>query len=155
MWETLLEADLAASPLSKALLTLRGFGRRARRAPANSLPIRIERFGFTRLDEKPGHEIAFGLAGRFWRPNGDLRRIADRDAFLRFAEDGCVKAAWNLEIAAEREGECDLATETRIQCFGASARRKFRAYWFLVRPFSGVLRRSLLRGVQERAEARS
>lgn len=94
----------------------------------------------------------FGLAGRFWRPDGDLRRIVDRAAFEAFAEDGCVKAAWNLAIASERAGGCELTTETRIQSFGAAARRRFRLYWFFVRPFSGALRRSLLRGVKRQAE---
>jgi hypothetical protein len=92
----------------------------------------------------------FGLAGRFWRPDGDLRRIADRDAFLAFSEDGCVKAAWNLAIGDAPEAGCDLTTETRIQYFGASARRKFRVYWILIRPFSGALRRSLLRTIRRR-----
>jgi len=100
----------------------------------------------------PGRELVFGLAGRFWRPNGDLRRIADRDAFLAFSEDGCVKAAWNLRIGTADARGCELTTETLIQCFGATARRSFRLYWSIIRPFSGALRRSLLRGVKRRAE---
>jgi hypothetical protein len=152
VWHALLEADLAASPLSKLLLALRGYGRRARRATATSLPVRIERFGFARLDEDPGRELVFGLAGRFWRPDGDLRRIAGRDAFLAFSEEGSVKAAWNLAIADAAGSGCELTTETRVRYFGASARRRFRIYWFLIRPFSGALRRSLLRDVRRRAE---
>lgn len=134
------------------LLALRGYGWRARREPAGSLPVRIERFGFTPLDEDPGRELVFGLAGRFWRPNGGLRRIADRRAFLAFSEEGCVKAAWNLALSASDGGECELTTETRIRCFGPAARRSFRLYWFFIRPFSGMLRTSLLRDVKRRAE---
>jgi hypothetical protein len=114
--------------------------------------VRIERFGFTRLDEEPGREIAFGLAGRFWRPNGDLRRIPNRAAFEAFAEEGCVKAAWNLAVLDEHDGGCTVATETRIVCLGSSARRRFGIYWFFIRPFSGAIRRSLLRAVKRRAE---
>jgi hypothetical protein len=117
-----------------------------------SLPARIERFGFTRLGEDPGRELVFGLAGRFWRPNGDLRRIPDRDAFLAFAEEGCVKAAWNLRVEGGDDGRCEISTETRARYLGASARRRFRAYWFLIRPFSGMLRTSLLREVKRRTE---
>ena len=47
---------------------------------------------------------------------------------------------------------CVLSTETRIQYFGAAARRKFRLYWTLVGPFSGLIRRALLRGVRQQAE---
>ena len=123
------------------------------RTSPGTFPEKLERFGFTRLDEDPGRELVFGIAGRFWRPDGDLRRIADRQAFLDFAEDGCLKAAWNLRVGATDGGSCDLSTETRIRYFGSAARRKFRLYWTLVGPFSGVIRRALLRGVKARAEA--
>jgi hypothetical protein len=115
--------------------------------------VRLERFGFTPLREVPGRELVFGLAGRFWRPDGDLRRIPDERAFQAFAEEGCVKAAWNLALDEVSADSCEVWTETRIVCFGASARRKFRMYWTLVGPFSGTLRRDLLRGVASRAEA--
>jgi hypothetical protein len=141
--------------VSKALLALRGYGGRALRPRAGTFPEKLERFGFTKLDEDPGRELVFGIAGKFWRPDGGLRRIADRAAFLDFAEDGCVKAAWNLRIGAIDGEACDLSTETRIQYFGRAARRKFRIYWTLVGPFSGALRRALLSGVQRRAEAGS
>jgi hypothetical protein len=119
-----------------------------------TLPERLQRFGFTRLHEVPGRELVFGLAGRFWRWNGDLRPIPDRAAFDAFAEEGCVKAAWNLTIgeASADGGGCEVSTETRIAYFGEAARRKFRLYWSLVRPFSGVLRTGLLRSVKQGAE---
>jgi hypothetical protein len=82
-----------------------------------------------------------------------LRPIADRSAFLAFAEDGCVKAAWNMRIDQTNPETCTLSTETRIANFGSAARRKFRLYWMLVGPFSGLIRRVLLRGVRHRAEA--
>ncbi len=148
----MLAADLAASPWSRLLLALRGYGRRASRAKAETLPVRLERFGFTPLRETPGRELVFGLAGRFWRPDGDLRRIPDEPAFQAFAEEGCVKVAWNLALDEAHANSCEVSTETRIVYFGASARRKFRAYWFFVGPFSGMLRRALLRSIARAAE---
>jgi hypothetical protein len=109
------------------------------------------RFGFTKIAEDPGREIAFGLAGRFWRPSGGLRHLADAAAFERFAEDGCVKAAWNLRVERAGEDASEFETETRIQYFGAAARRKFRVYWTLVGPLSGLLRRALLSQVDQLA----
>jgi hypothetical protein len=147
----LLEQDLGASPVTRVLLFLRGYGRRAFAARARTLPERLERFGFTRLTEAAGQELVFGLAGRFWRWNGDLRAIPDRAAFLAFAEPGCVKAAWNLAVSGDGSDHCVLSTETRIECFGAAARRRFRLYWSLIAPFSGVIRRTLLRRVARRA----
>ena len=158
VWEALLAADLGDSAVSRALLALRGYGRRASPTGAGTLPERLERFGFTRLDERSGRELVFGIAGKFWRCDGALRRIPSREAFQAFSEDGCVKAAWNLAIGEAEEAaggvSCDLSTETRIEYFGAAARRKFRAYWTFVGPFSGLLRRVLLDGIRRRAEGR-
>ena len=81
-----------------------------------------------------------------------MRPIANREIFLAFAEDGCVKAAWNLRVEAPENGSSRLSTETRTACFGAVARRRFRLYWTFVGPFSGLIRRALLRGVKMRAE---
>ncbi|MEP6995441.1 MAG: hypothetical protein ABI968_13025 [Acidobacteriota bacterium] len=131
---------------------MRGYGHRAVRGGAGTFPERLQRFGFTKLEEIPETELVFGLAGKFWRPDGGLRRIQNREAFDGFAEDGCVKAAWNLRVAAADGGACELSTETRIAYFGAGARRKFRLYWTLVGPFSGALRKTLLRGVKRGAE---
>lgn len=152
VWEALLTADMGSSPWSKALLAMRGYRLRAFGARGGTFPERLERFGFTRLEEIPGRELVFGIAGRFWRPDGALVRIADREAFLVFAEDGRVKAAWNVRVEDADAGHCELSTETRIQYFGAAARRRFRLYWAVVGPFSGILRRSLLRGIRRRAE---
>lgn len=151
VWQALLAHEFASSPVTNALLFLRGYGRRALGVSAGTFPERIVRFGFTKLEEVPEREVVFGIAGRFWRHDGDLRRLADRDAFLAFAEDGCVKAAWNLRVDPADGGTSVLSTETRIAYFGPDARRKFRRYWTLVGPFSGLIRRSLLRGVRRRA----
>jgi len=134
------------------LLALRGYGTRARPRGAADFPERLERFGFTKLREETGHELVFGLAGKFWKAAGGLRRIADEAAFDAFAEDGCVKAAWNLRVGETDGAATTVSTETRILYFGEAARRKFRAYWALVRPFSGLTRRALLRDIARRAE---
>lgn len=111
------------------------------------------RFGFTELEEDPGRELVFGIAGKFWRYDGGLRPLADRAAFLAFAEEGCVKAAWNLRVEESGSGVFELSTETRIEYLGPAARRKFRLYWAFIGPFSGAIRISLLRGIRRRAES--
>jgi hypothetical protein len=155
VWQALLEQDLGSSPLTKALLFLRGYGGRAFRKSTGTFPERVVRFGFTKLEEVPGEELVFGIAGRFWCWNGDLRPLAGRDAFLAFSEDGCVKGAWNLRVYPADGGTSVLSTETRVACYGSDARRKFRRYWTVVGPFSGLIRRALLRRVRSRAECSS
>jgi hypothetical protein len=152
VWQALLEQDLGSSPATKILLFLRGYGGRAFRRTTGTLPEKLAGFGFTKLDEIPEREIVFGIAGKFWRPDGAVRPLPDREAFLAFAEGGCVKAAWNLRVEQMSPETSMLSTETRIQYFGPAAHRAFRLYWTFVGPFSGLIRRALLRGVRIRAE---
>jgi hypothetical protein len=46
-----------------------------------------------------------------------------------------------------------LSTETRIKCFGRAALWKFRSYWSLVGPFSGLIRKAILKQVKTEAES--
>jgi hypothetical protein len=58
-----------------------------------------------------------------------------------------------MDLRAVPEGEgARLETETRICLTDASARRRFGAYWLVIRPFSGLIRRSWLRAAKKRAE---
>ena len=47
-----------------------------------------------------------------------------------------------------------ILPETRVTCYGDSARRKFLLYWRVVELFSGLIRWSLLRGVVAQRERR-
>jgi hypothetical protein len=167
VFEALSRYDLGSSLVTRALLRLRGYGWRRRRAAegqAASLSERLVRFGFTLLAETPGEELVFGLAGRFWRPDGGLRPVPAAE-FESFTEPGFAKAAWNLRVgnllgsglhlphagSGLHLPHCELSTETRVLCFGEATRRKFLVYWRLIEPFSGAIRWSLLRGVRRRA----
>jgi hypothetical protein len=47
-----------------------------------------------------------------------------------------------------------LATETRVLCLDDSSRRKFKLYWTLIAPFSGLIRNEALRVVKRAAETK-
>ena len=47
----------------------------------------------------------------------------------------------------------ELTTETRVFLTDARARRSFGAYWLVIRPFSGLIRREWLAGIVRRADA--
>lgn len=154
VFEEILRYDFRRSLSTQVLMALRGYAGRSRRGRVESggtLPESLARFGFTPLGQDHGRELVFGLVGRFWRPKGDLRTVPAAD-FSGFREPGFAKAAWNLLLEDEAPGVTRLSTETRVQCFGDVARRRFRLYWRIVEPFSGVIRWSLLRGVRRAAE---
>lgn len=153
-WDALLAADLRDPAIVRVLLFLRGYGRRARRPESDvSLADRLAHVGFVKLGERAGRELVFGIVGRFWMPSGELRRVSAAE-FQRFEQDGFAKAAWNFWIEPRGDSECLLTTETRILCIGEPARHRFRVYWFLIRPFSGWIRKAMLRSIGRRALAR-
>ena len=88
------------------------------------------------------------LIGRPWSPRGGTRPDTD---FASFAEPGYAKMALDLRATAEGGGAL-LETETRVFLTDASARRRFAAYWLVIRPFSGLTRRLWLRAAKRRAE---
>ncbi|HZW52598.1 MAG TPA: hypothetical protein VFF00_01125, partial [Candidatus Elarobacter sp.] len=128
-----------------ALLRLRGLG-------ASRRPLTADiRSRFTVLKDDPGREVVFGIVGQFWRLRGNLCDV-DAARFASFEEAGSAKSAWNF-VFTEEAGGARVSTETRVRCFGAASRVKFRAYWTLIRPFSGLIRMELLRLIKRRAEA--
>ncbi len=127
-----------------------GHGRGWARTPSSAAGLVgwTERFGFSLLGESPGQEIVFGLVGQFWRPGGGLAAApGDVDAFAAFAAPGYALAAWGFRVEVLDGERCRLATETRVRATDAVSRRRFVLYWWLIRPFSGLVRREALRAI--------
>lgn len=108
--------------------------------------------GFTKLDEVPNEELVLGLTGRFWTPTGGLVTTRS-DTFRAGPEPGLAQAAWNFHLSSPTPGVTELLTETRVRV-AEDARASFQLYWTVVRPFSGLLRRVMLRDVRRTAERR-
>jgi hypothetical protein len=87
------------------------------------------------------------LIGRPWSFRGGIRR----HDFATFSEPGYAKLAVDVRAVPDRLG-ARLETETRIFLTDAASRRRFAAYWLLIRPFSGLIRRLWLRSAKRRAE---
>ncbi|MFL5481796.1 MAG: hypothetical protein ACJ8AK_06360 [Gemmatimonadaceae bacterium] len=172
VYAALRRADLASGPLAKLLLAVRAIPSaliasfrspgsafvelRAARKPRAQRPraIRLadfERAGFHVVAERVPEEIVIGLLGKFWTPRGALRATLSIDDFHKGPPNGYALAGWNFTVAARPDGLTELATETRVWC-AEDARVKFRAYWLVVRPGSGLIRRSMLGAIRREAE---
>jgi len=118
---------------------------------------RLRGTGFVTLEELPDQELVIGVAGRFWRPDGGRCMDLTAANFIEFSRTGYAKVAWNFKLRTESpETETTvLSTETRIRCFGPAALWKFRIYWSLVGPFSGLIRKAILKQVKRKAESRT
>jgi hypothetical protein len=110
--------------------------------------------GFTLLGEQPGEELVLGTVGRFWLARGDLRPVS-AEIFREVSVPGTAKAAWNFAVHPGTGGRTVLTTETRVLCADHATRRRFRTYWSVVGPFSGLIRREMLAAIRDTAEGAS
>jgi len=156
VYDALRIADLGGSPIVRLLLRLRAL-------PAmftigghkRNLHINLDALvkgGFVLLGENPPNEIALGLIGRFWKLSGATRSIIAGE-FKAFDEPGYAKAVWNFSLVQEGANLTRLATETRVRCSDDASRGRFRLYWGVIAPFSGLIRREVLRLIRREAES--
>jgi hypothetical protein len=137
--------DRDASWLVRALFRARGLSVPAGPTPRTALTAS----GFSVLGERPGREIVFGIAGKFWAPRemANLVRVLDARAFQEFALPGRAKGAMNFRLEPLPDGRTLLATETRVWCSDRRARILFGLYWTLIRIPSGFIRIDMLRAI--------
>jgi hypothetical protein len=141
--ETLTWDEVAAF---RALMRFRAGGRRVGGA---TILAGMVRMGFVELTRGP-REIVYGGIGRPWilRSGGPvpLTRADPLTSFVDFNRPGYAKMAFNFAV----DGGA-LSTETRVFLTDTRARRSFGAYWLMIRPFSGLIRREWLAGIVRRA----
>jgi hypothetical protein len=102
--------------------------------------------------EKTGEEVVMAICGRFWAWRGNILDLPVAE-IPAFAREGYAKSYWSFSIQASGPNQTRLRTETRVACYGESARKKFRAYWFFVGPFSGWIRVQILKAIRREAMA--
>ena len=145
------EVSLNDAPLVRGLWTLRSLPARlrGRTAPSTApgpLLDGLVGLGGVLLEDGPGIVVT-GLGGAFWRLSGNIERFGDAEAFAVWDAAGSGKAVVDFVW-----GDGRLGTTTRVHVPDDAARRRFRGYWLVVRPFSGLIRRAILRAVKQKAE---
>jgi hypothetical protein len=159
VWEELLNADFTSMPIARRLMRLRTLGRRK---PPSGQPRTLATMGagraggFLEISRVPGQEIVLAIVGRFWLPHAPVLRDWKAEEFPTLAPHGFAKAAWNFYLTTEGDkasgNTTRLGTETRVLCFGRSARMQFRLYWFVIGFFSGSIRKEMLQIVKRNCE---
>lgn len=145
--EAVRTVSMADIPVARALWWLRRLGRPygdpAKPFLGGQLPGVV-------LEDAPQQGIVLGLTGQLWRLRADRdpERPISAEEFLAYARPDACKAVIDFRIGANR-----LTTETRVHVGEPAARAKFRRYWLVIRPFSGLIRILLLRAARRRAEA--
>ncbi len=146
--------DVVDDPLARGLIALRELPNRlmGRLGLASALSSRpaFSASNFTFLGRDADRELAYGLAGRFWRSDYGLVEMAGAQDFEALDPAGLAKLVLNFTAHVEGDGT-RLTTHTRVWCKDPAAQRRFNAYWLLIRPASGLIRRRLLRRVHDAA----
>lgn len=150
VWEAIRRTDPADSRVTRALYRVRGglalLRPGSHRARASTRPPA----GVPLTDEAP-RLLVRGMVGRWWTLVGTTdARVKTPEEFAAFAEPGFARAVFAF-LLVEIPGGTRLLTHTRVRCTDAAARRAMTRHWYLIRPFSGLVRRMMLRQVARRA----
>lgn len=144
IWPLIAQMDFSGSWIIRLLFALRGM-------PARMMTLEgLDRGRFICLEKKEPEEIAIGLIGQFWRPHGNLQKFQP-EQFVSFDQRGFCKGLWSFRLVIKDAHTTVLETETRVFCTDEKARKKFSRYWFFIRPFSGLIRYEILRGIKNKA----
>ena len=133
--------DFSESRVIRVLFALRGI-----KVSERSLAGMLAGGGFTVIGEQPPEAFVVGLKSEGFAPVE-----IDAESFRRPGAGG-IRVAFDFRLR-EGEGHTEVITETRILCDGRIARVLFRLYWAVVRPFSGWVRREMLRCLDQQARA--
>jgi hypothetical protein len=156
VYRALWTVDFGNSPIISGLLALRSLPSLIRtRGPLRDRTLTLRTImdaGFGRLAEEPDRELVLGVSGRFWRVTGNLEPFS-REAFSEAVPAGMARGVWNFMVVPRGERGTVLSTETRVTCGDRASWFKFRLYWVIIRPFSGLIRIIMLRAIRRTAEA--
>jgi len=142
LWEAVRHLDFSASWLTRILFGLRGIDR-----VGLTLQDMVKDGPFRVFAEESGFELVMGLVCNTKMVPVPMETLEE---FEGYVGDGVSRMAWNFTVE-ERVGGLCLRTETRVQCMGPKSRRWFLPYWTVIRPFSGLIRREMLRLAKKQA----
>ncbi|WP_066852268.1 hypothetical protein [Halodesulfovibrio spirochaetisodalis] len=142
VYEVTKNVDLSKSTLIVALFKLRGLP--TRRMNLQGL---IDDIGLSRLAENYPMEHLIGFLA-----TNHVVPIADAKEFLAHSLSTKVKVALNFSLSEISPGLTKVTTETRILCLSKVTRRIFKTYWLVLKPFSSMIRKRMLKIVKRQAE---
>ncbi|WP_433332154.1 hypothetical protein [Spirillospora sp. CA-294931] len=145
VWAALQSTTAADLPLVRLLMRARTRSPLGERSMLETMASR----GWFELDTEPGRHAVNGSIGQFWRRDSTKwRRYCAPEEFRTREEPGFAKSAAAFQVVPDGDGTL-LSTETRVHVGDTGYRMAL--YWMLIRPFSGLIRRAMLRAVSARA----
>ena len=143
VYHTAKDIDLSKSAAIRVLFRLRGL-------PKKRLHLQdfIDDIGFTSLEENVPYENLIG----FWT-RMKIARIPSYADFKNNSISPWIKVVWNFEFEKIEDNRTKVSTETRVLCVKPITRFTFGLYCYLIKPFSGLVRKKMLRIIKETSES--
>lgn len=138
IYQKMLQCDFANSSLIKFLFGLRGMPREVYSIE------HLTRMGFIKLDEEPGKEILYGMVTDNPMFNTCQSNLSSKE-FTQKADGNIIKAVINFKLQDKSNSQHIISTETRVWCGSKAIKSKFKYYWFFIKPFSQLIRKSMLK----------
>ncbi|MFX0537881.1 hypothetical protein ACQBAT_03875 [Ornithinimicrobium sp. Y1847] len=135
--------------LSKPLLLARGFG--AGPGMDRGVLATFEPLGVT-VGQPPTRTFV-AMVGRPWSPVPGSRTVSTPEEVADFAEPGWLRYGMEWHLVPLPGDRTLVETWTVCAPTDATARRRFRAYWTVVRPGSGLIRREIIGAVRRACAA--
>lgn len=147
VWAALSAVQWGDLRLTAPLMALRGLGQiqglREQRL--------LDQGPVTLLHTDPPHYAAAGEVGRPWQLRPEPGRTpTSLEGLSAFGEPGWLKYGMDFVLEAAGSDRTRLTTTTLCEPTDESAARRFRPYWMLIRPFSGLIRREMLHAIARR-----
>ncbi|NKB44782.1 MAG: hypothetical protein GKS03_10945 [Alphaproteobacteria bacterium] len=101
----------------------------------------------------PPTDLVRGLIGGSNSPKD--KATVDAAAFRAFNQPGCIKLAWAFWLTDLGDNRVRVDTETRVLCTDKKTLRGFTVYWYIIRPWSGLIRLRLLASIKRHTETGS
>lgn len=111
----------------------------------------VDKGSFFTLKEKINEEWVIGLVSNaFLLPV----YLEEGQRFEDWNPKKGIKIAWNFRLEEIKDDVVKVLTETRVFCLSKNIRFWFSIYWFIIRPFSGIIRMEMLRIIKKKSEKR-
>lgn len=146
VWQALTTLTLADLPLTRPLVAVRQLGRPDAPTTRNLFtdgPVRM-------LQQQPPVYAVGGAISRPWQYRPQRREVTTMAEFAAFEEPGWATYLTDFQLQPQ-DGGVRLTTVTRVHCTDGNARRRFLAYWLLIRAPSGLVRRDMLAATARKA----
>ena len=134
--------DLSKSKTIAWLFKIRGL-------PTKRLNLKsfIDDIGFTNLECNIPYENLIGFWARL-----KIAPIPSYEDFVTNSISPWIKVVWNFQFEELGQNKTKVSTETRVLCVAKITKITFSLYWSIIKPFSGLTRKKMLKIIKQDSE---